>query len=133
MTKGSNDSSGINSRKPGLGSGVEDLSPAAGALDERDQLIADLEEAVRRRDDFLAIAAHELRNPLTPILLCVQYIRTAEVAGNHALAISELDRLQRLVQHFVARTNMLLGVAQITSNKLLLDATELNLSELVEG
>ena len=133
MTKSPNESSGKNLRKPLLGSGDRDVSPAPGALDERDQLIAELEEAIRRRDDFLAVAAHELRNPLTPILLCVQYIRSAEVAGNHAQAISELDRLQRLVKRFAARTNMLLEVSQIASNKLQLDITELNLSELVQG
>jgi two-component system OmpR family sensor kinase len=41
------------------------------ASDESDKLnrrIAELEVAVRARDDFLTIAARELRNPMTPIL-----------------------------------------------------------------
>ena len=105
MAKSPRDSSSDDSTHAATGGGHSDLSSGAGALEGRDQIIAELEEAIRRRDDFLAVAAHELRNPLTPILLCVQYIRTAELAGNHALAISELDRLQRLVQHFIARTN----------------------------
>jgi signal transduction histidine kinase len=42
-----------------------------------DEIIGELREAINARDDFLAIATHELRNPLTPILLGVQLIRTA--------------------------------------------------------
>ena len=98
--------------------------------DPREQLIAELREAVRVRDDFLAIAAHELRNPLTPILICVQLIRGAEQAGDSVKTRAELDRLDRLLKHFVARTTTLLEVAQISSNKLQLKLSELNLSEL---
>jgi signal transduction histidine kinase len=133
MAKSPRDSSSDDSPDPAIGGGPSDPSSGDAALDGRDQLIAELEEAIQRRDDFLAVAAHELRNPLTPILLCVQYIRTAELAGNHALAISELDRLQRLVQHFIARTNTLLEVAQVTSHKFRIEVSELNLSELVEA
>jgi len=38
-----------------------------GQLDSREQLIVELREAVRARDDFLAVVAHELRNPLATI------------------------------------------------------------------
>ena len=51
------------------------------ASDQPDKLIEELREAIRVRDDFLAIATHELRNPLTPILLGVQLIRAAEKSG----------------------------------------------------
>ena len=37
--------------------------------DSREQLIVELRDAVRARDDFLGVLAHELRYPLTPILL----------------------------------------------------------------
>src|ERR1700674_3298360 len=72
--------------------------------DSRDQLIAELRDAVRARDDFLAVAAHELRNPLTPILLSVQLIRGAEQSGDKVKTSSELDRLERLIKHYIART-----------------------------
>jgi signal transduction histidine kinase len=101
--------------------------------DSRDQLIAELRDAVRARDDFLAVAAHELRNPLTPILLSVQLIRGAEQSAGNVKASAELDRLERLIKHFVARTTMLLEVAQISSNKFHLEPAELNLSELIKG
>ena len=101
--------------------------------DSRDQLIAELRDAVRARDDFLAVAAHELRNPLTPILLSVELLRGAEQSGDKVKAISELDRIERLIKHFVARATMLLEVAQISSNKFHLEPSELNLSDLVKG
>jgi signal transduction histidine kinase len=43
----------------------------------------------------------------------------------------ELDRLERQIKHFIARTNTLLEVAQITSGKFHLDRSKLNLSELI--
>ena len=96
-----------------------------------ERLIEELREAIKARDDFLAVTTHELRNPLTPILLCLRLIRAAEESKDHAKVIEELDRLERQVEHFVARTNTLLEVAQITSGKFHLDASKLNLSELI--
>jgi two-component system, OmpR family, sensor kinase len=101
--------------------------------DSREQLIVELRDAVRARDDFLAVVAHELRNPLTPILLCVQLIREAEQSEDEVKASAELDRLERLIKHFVARTTMLLEVAQISSNKFVFKPSELNLSEVING
>lgn len=98
-----------------------------------DQLVEELREAIKARDDFLAVATHELRNPLTPILLCIQLIRAAEKSEDHAKLTHELDRLERQIKHFVARTKTLLEVAQITSGKFRLDASSFNLSELISG
>jgi two-component system OmpR family sensor kinase len=97
----------------------------------KDRLIEELREAVTARDDFLAVAAHELKNPLTPIMLSLELVRTAEKSGNRSQSSAELDRLERLIKHFASRTHMLLDVAQISSKKLQLEAAELNLSELV--
>jgi two-component system OmpR family sensor kinase len=101
--------------------------------DSREQLIVELRDAVRARDDFLAVVAHELRNPLTPILLCVQLIREAERSKGEVKPSAELDRLERLIKHFVARTTMLLEAAQISSDKFQFKPSELNLSEVVQG
>jgi signal transduction histidine kinase len=43
----------------------------------------------------------------------------------------ELDRLERQIKHFIARTTILLEVAQIASGKFHLDPSKLNLSELI--
>jgi two-component system, OmpR family, sensor kinase len=102
-------------------------------LDSREQLIVELRDAVRARDDFLAVVAHELRNPLTPILLCVQLIREAEQSKDEAERSAELDRLERLIKHFSARTTMLLEVAQISANQFHFKPAELNLSEVIHG
>ena len=99
--------------------------------DEADKLIEELREAISARDDFLAVATHELRNPLTPILLCLQLIRASEETKDHAKVMHELDRLERQIKHFIARANILLEVGQIASGKFHLDPSKLNLSELI--
>jgi two-component system OmpR family sensor kinase len=94
-------------------------------------LIEELREEIKVRDDFLAIATHELRNPLTPILLCLQLIRVAQRSKDDAKMTLELDRLERQIKHFIGRTKVLLEVAQIRSGKFHLDRSKLNLSELI--
>ncbi|MHB8384045.1 MAG: sensor histidine kinase, partial [Candidatus Binataceae bacterium] len=93
----------------------------------------ELREAITARDNFLAIVAHELRNPLTPFLLCVQLLRAAQEAGNTEKAAAELNRLERLANHFSSRALMLLNIAQITTKQFQFEFSELNLSELVVG
>ena len=100
-------------------------------MDPADKLIAELRQAISARDDFLAITAHELRNPLTPISLCVDLIRAAVESSDRTKIKLELDRLERQIKHFITRTKMLLEVAQINSGKLALKPARLNLSEVV--
>jgi two-component system, OmpR family, sensor kinase len=126
---------GDSSSRPGTGdanAGNQQPEAQSGqTAGQPEKLIEELREAIRVRDDFLAIATHELRNPLTPILLGLQLIRAAEKSKDSAKLMHELDRLERQIKHFVARTNTLLEVAQITSGKFHLDPSKLNLSELI--
>ena len=55
------------------GSGRDDRHGEA----DKDRLIEELREAVRARDEFVAIAAHDLRNPMTPILMQVHNLAAA--------------------------------------------------------
>jgi len=96
--------------------------------------IADLQEELKARDDFLAIAAHELRNPMTPIsaqieLLLSKVPETAE--GGLTAVVQDLKRLERLVDAYLRRAAVLLEVSRINSGSLRLDVAELNLSTLV--
>ena len=96
--------------------------------------ITDLQQELRARDDFLAIAAHELRNPMTPIsaqieLLLSKVLETAE--GGLTAVVQDLKRLERLVDAYLRRAAVLLEFSRISSGSLRLDVAEVNLSALV--
>ncbi len=68
-----------------------------------------LVEADRRKNNFLAILAHELRNPLAPIRIGVQLLRhNAKEAG-----IKHLDMIERQIQRLVRLVDGLLDIARI--------------------
>lgn len=97
-----------------------------GALEER---INELTEAVAARDAFLAVAAHELRNPMTPILAHVQRLsRIAATAGDTEIARG-LKRLEKLVEHYVRRATSLLEVSRMTTGKFSLHPEHFDLAE----
>ena len=59
--------------------------PASGATpEELQRRIADLVEAVAARDTFIAIAAHELRNPMTPMMGHVDLLLQGLRAGKYS-------------------------------------------------
>jgi signal transduction histidine kinase/ActR/RegA family two-component response regulator len=71
-----------------------------------------LQEADRRKDEFLAILAHELRNPLAPIRTAVQLLRKPDLAEAHTVRAREV--IERQVQHLVCLIDDLLDVSRIT-------------------
>ena len=73
---------------------------------------AALQEADRRKDEFLAILAHELRNPLAPIRTAVQLLRKRDLA--EAQTMRARDVIERQVQHLVCLIDDLLDVSRIT-------------------
>lgn len=113
--------------------------PRAGAIgmpasDEKEQLIEELRLAVRARDEFIAIAAHELRNPMTPVLLRVSSLATAARrpdASPESLAAG-LDGLRVLIQNYLRRATVLLDVSRITTGKLTLSPQPVDLTEVVQ-
>src|SRR5438477_11451885 len=77
---------------------------------------AELAEAVRARDDFIAVAAHELRNPMAAIYLRIQQLARIAGSPNGAAAprvARELARLDRLLEQYIQRATMLLDVSRI--------------------
>jgi signal transduction histidine kinase len=73
---------------------------------------AALQEADRRKDEFLAILAHELRNPLAPIRTAVQLLRKRDLAEAQNTRAREV--IERQVQHLVCLIDDLLDVSRIT-------------------
>ncbi len=105
----------------------------ASELADLRQEVAELREAVRARDDFLAIAAHELRNPMTPIMavaeLALKAARDAESACPPRVT-TLLERMQLLAQDFIQRSTRLLDVSRIETGNLQLRPSETDLSAL---
>ena len=71
-----------------------------------------LQEANHRKDEFLAMLAHELRNPLAPIRTAVQLLRLKELTEHHRLRAR--DVIERQVEHLVNLIDDLLDVSRIT-------------------
>ena len=96
--------------------------------------VEELQQAVRARDDFITIAAHELRNPMTPIIgmaeAALAAVRKAE--GTYPPRVTTLlEHLQYAAQDFIRRATRLLDVGRIESGNLQLEPAATDLSELV--
>jgi PAS domain S-box-containing protein len=88
-------------------------------------------EADRRKDEFLAVLAHELRNPLAPIRTGLEIIR---LAGNTAASVErERKTMERQVGHMVRLIDDLLDVSRITSGKIQLQRRPTPLADVVSN
>jgi two-component system OmpR family sensor kinase len=73
------------------------------------------EEAVRARDDFIAIAAHELRSPMTALALRLQALEQAALLGGESRLAIDIQRTRRSVDRYVARAVVLLDVSRLNA------------------
>jgi PAS domain S-box-containing protein len=90
-----------------------------------------LVEADRRKDEFLAVLAHELRNPLVPIRNGVDLLRDAQLRP--ALIETVRPMMQRQVEHMVRLIDDLLDVSRITSGKIQLHRQPVTLASVIES
>jgi PAS domain S-box-containing protein len=98
---------------------------------ERLRLLGQLKEADRRKDEFLATLAHELRNPLAPIRNAVQVLRL-KGSDEPELRWGQ-DVIERQVSHLTRLIDDLLDISRITRNKLELRKERVDLAEVVKG
>jgi len=88
-----------------------------------------LKEADRRKDEFLATLAHELRNPLAPLRTSLELIR---IAGNTPEVVEEVrEEMQEQLMLLVRLVDDLLDVSRITSGKIRLQRQTTELATLV--
>ncbi len=86
-------------------------------------------ESDRRKSDFLAMLAHELRNPLAPIRSGVDFLRRA--GGGHAKAPALLEMMDRQVTQVVHLVDDLLDASRLSRGKIELRREPLELADLV--
>jgi len=105
-------------------------SKVARDITEKKQVEAALRDADRRKDEFLATLAHELRNPLAPIRHALEILVRA--GGDHRLFRQATDILTRQITHMVRLVDDLLDVSRITRDRLHLRKTRVELSSVIE-
>jgi PAS domain S-box-containing protein len=106
-------------------------SRMAAVAHENARLYQELRHSDRLKDEFLAMLAHELRNPLAPIRNALHLIQLAgpNKPADHAECLAII---QRQVDHLVRLVDDLLDVSRISQGKIFLQKVLLNLDEVVE-
>ena len=87
-------------------------------IDDRKRAEQMLQEANRRKDEFVAMLAHELRNPLAPIRNAVELMR--RVGTNEQRLVMARDVIDRQVTQLARLVDELLDVSRISQGKIVL-------------
>ena len=93
---------------------AEDLARRAAVAIENASLYQQLQEADRQKDEFLAMLAHELRNPLAPLCNAVELLRTEP----STLAPETLEMMSRQLRQMVRLIDDLFDISRIKHNRM---------------
>ena len=106
-----------------------DITARKQSDDERDRLVNQLREQDRRKDEWLATLAHELRNPLAPIRSGLQVLKLAPPVDIAAKASEMVDRQ---LGQMVRIVDDLLDVSRISRDKIKLKIEQVELASVVQ-
>src|SRR4051812_11687052 len=90
----------------------------------------ELRKADQRKDEFLALLAHELRNPLAPLRNGLQIMRLAD---DKATVEETRSMMERQLSHMVRLIDDLLDISRLSQNKLHLERSRVNLADVLEN
>jgi signal transduction histidine kinase/ActR/RegA family two-component response regulator len=93
-------------------------------------LLAETRNAVRQRDQFLAMLGHELRNPLATITNAMGVLDVASPPPDEGLETEQREIIRRQTDHLARLVDDLLDVSRITSGKIVLQRKPTDLCEL---
>jgi PAS domain S-box-containing protein len=106
-------------------------SKIARDITDRKRVDKALEEANQRKDQFIALLAHELRNPLAPLRNGLQVIR---LAGTDASAVAQArDMMDRQLGHMVRLIDDLLDISRVSQNKMELRRSRVLLKDVISS
>src|SRR5262249_22530029 len=109
---------------------VENLAGKAAVAIENARLYHELQTSDRRKDEFLAMLAHELRNPLAPIRNAVELLGRTTDPQLHQWAH---EVIHRQVTHIVRLVDDLLDVSRIKQGKIHLQRQSTELSKAIHN
>jgi PAS domain S-box-containing protein len=106
---------------------ITDLKRAERALREANAALA---QADRRKDEFIAILSHELRNPLAPIRYALPLLSEERLGDGGRRAVAVIDRQ---ITHLMRLVDDLLDVSRITSGKIELRTEHVTLAAVLSA
>ena len=98
-------------------------------IHDQKELQEQLREADRRKDEFLATLAHELRNPLAPIRNSLQVLKMNRSSGAETEQVSEI--MERQVAHMVRLVDDLLELSRISRGTIELKMEQVELATVL--
>jgi PAS domain S-box-containing protein len=108
----------------------QDVTERRQMADDLRRVAADLSEANHRQTEFLAMLAHELRNPLAPISNAVRALRVGN--GDAKVARAVLGMFERQVSQLARLVDDLLDLSRVTRGKIALRREVVELGPIVE-
>src|SRR5262245_12107389 len=105
------------------------LARAEAARNAAEEMNRHLQEVNRRKDEFLAMLSHELRNPLAPIRTAIEVIR--RVAPPDPTLTMAREAVDRQVGHLVRLVEELLDVSRISEGRITLKKEQIELSRVL--
>jgi PAS domain S-box-containing protein len=117
---------------------AEELARRAGLAMDNARLFREAQEALQARDEFLSMASHDLRSPLTSLRLQLQAVRKDLQPGRDAQRSTEkltsrVESMERQTERMLHMMDALLDITQMTAGRLELKRRKLDLVELVRG
>jgi PAS domain S-box-containing protein len=110
----------------------QDITDRTLAEQTRDRLLEETREALRLREEFIAVASHELRTPLTPLKGYLQSLR--KLAANHEnepRLVARVDASLRQLGRLVGLVDLLLDVSRARRGQLDLECAPCELGALI--
>ena len=108
---------------------ARDLARRAAVAVDNARLFEQLQLGDRRKDEFLAMLAHELRNPLAPISTAAQLLRLS--AHDAGVVAQASDIITRQISHMTDLVDDLLDVSRVTRGLIQVDRVALDLREVL--
>jgi PAS domain S-box-containing protein len=100
-------------------------------ITERKRIEHEMRESERRKDEFLAVLGHELRNPLAPLRAGIELLE--HEGGNPAMVEGIRTMMHRQVTHLVRLVDDLLNLSRISRGLVELQPTHIDLNTVVQA
>jgi len=110
-------------------SAATDLGQRAAIAIENALLLEALRDADKRKDEFLAVLAHELRNPLAPLRNAIEIVKRTDALKPDAAWVA--DVLDRQVRHLARLVDDLLEMSRFTTGRIELRRERISLRDVV--